>query len=206
MLNENFNLPVDNLIKFFMKEKSWKIVDSIDLFEEFEKSVSDYFTNNSPVTVETPSTTTDPPYKAEEVDQLSDLELRAISKILAGYNWAEKLPQNLGFSYESIGFDTSDNIVTLQRLLSRWRYRTRMPKAVQIQLLIKASSKSFPKKTHRFIKKSIKELNAETKLSRLTVIDYFYFIRQVCTGCMNDNAEVIGGPGVEFEINESLLY
>ncbi|KII74513.1 putative transposase-like protein [Thelohanellus kitauei] len=46
----------------------------------------------------------------------------------------------------------------------------------------------------------------ETQLSRPTVIDYFYFIRQVCTDCINDNREVIGGPGVEVEIDESLFY
>ncbi|KII66294.1 putative transposase-like protein [Thelohanellus kitauei] len=44
------------------------------------------------------------------------------------------------------------------------------------------------------------------ELARPTVIDYFYFIRQVCTDCINDNREVIGGPGVEVEIDESLFY
>ncbi|KII74759.1 hypothetical protein RF11_05896 [Thelohanellus kitauei] len=64
--------------------------------------------------------------------------------------------------------------------------------------------------------KSIRELTISHLSSEEACIQFFYRsgtskigrmrCLQVCTDCINDNREVIGGPGVEVEIDESLFY
>ncbi|KII65568.1 hypothetical protein RF11_00919 [Thelohanellus kitauei] len=60
--------------------------------------------------------------------------------------------------------------------------------------------------------KSIRELMISHLSSEDACIQFFVEVGllksdvQVCTDCLNVNREVIGGPGVEVEIDESLFY
>ncbi|KII60848.1 hypothetical protein RF11_00600 [Thelohanellus kitauei] len=68
--------------------------------------------------------------------------------------------------------------------------------------------------------KSIRELTISHLSSEEACIQFFIEVgllksdvygvcshkMQVCTDCINDNRQVIGGPGVEVEIDESLFY
>lgn len=72
----------------------------------------------------------------------------------------EKLPINLGLTHADLLFDKSKETfhTVLHRLLNRWSYRTRAPREKKINILIKASEKSFEQKSQKAIKKFLDDL------------------------------------------------
>ncbi|RWS18900.1 hypothetical protein B4U80_02071, partial [Leptotrombidium deliense] len=53
-------------------------------------------------------------------------------------------------------------------------------------------------------KMSVETVAAEMRLSKVTVIDWLVFCREVCRNFNNQNK--IGGPGYEVEIDEHYVY
>ncbi|KAF0988938.1 hypothetical protein HZS_6960 [Henneguya salminicola] len=145
-------LSLTALRQFLRREDDLKLAYSTGIFEDIEKKISEYVQSIENL----PSI---PDYNYEG-DQLTDRELVAISNLFSNYNWMEKLPENLGFEVSDISLETGREtvIVILQRLLARWRYRTRVPRETQIEILIRASYYSFTKKSYRFIRRFLKEL------------------------------------------------